>query len=78
VELAVRVALKIGVSGDERLLDGVFGVLGGAEHVAAETEDASAVAVVQNLEGDGIAAPDELDELLVGECGQDTARLLQP
>ena len=48
------------------MLDGVLGLLGGAEHVAAEGEDAAVVAVVDRLERGLGAAADELDEAVVG------------
>jgi hypothetical protein len=37
----------------------------GAEHVAAEREDAAVVAVVGHLEGDVVAAVDELGQPIV-------------
>ena len=51
--------------GREHLLEHVLGVLLGAEHVAAEGEQARLVALHQRLEGAVMPAPDERDELLV-------------
>ena len=51
--------------GQERLLDGVLGLLGGAEHVAAEGQHAAMVARVKDLEGRLGAAPQQVDQSLV-------------
>ena len=50
---------------DEDLLQDVLGVLGGAEHLAAEAEQAALVAVDDRLEGAGVAAARHRDQLLV-------------
>jgi hypothetical protein len=43
--------------------------------VAAEAQDASAEAVIEDLEGGSVAAADVLDEPLVGHGGEQAARL---
>jgi len=43
----------------------VLGFLAGAEHVAAEGEDAGTVALKRNLEGGLVPAPDLVDEPIV-------------
>jgi hypothetical protein len=49
------------------VLDGVLGLLGRAEHVAAERQHAAVVAHVQRLECRlGAAVAQQLDEALVG------------
>ena len=50
---------------DEDLLQHVLGVLGGAQHLAAEAEQAALVAVDDRLEGAGVAAARHRDQLLV-------------
>ena len=50
---------------DEDLLQDVFGVLGGAEHLAAEAEQAALVAVDDRLEGAGVAGAGHRDQVLV-------------
>ena len=50
---------------DEDLLEHVLGVLGRAQHVAAEGEQARVVAVEQDLEGVVVALADQRDEALV-------------
>ena len=49
----------------EDLLQDVFGILGGAQHLAAEAEQPSLVAVDDRLEGAGVAAPRHRDQMLV-------------
>jgi hypothetical protein len=51
--------------GGEHLLKHVLGVLLGAEHVAAEGEQAGLVALDQRLESAVVTAPDQRDEPLV-------------
>ena len=51
--------------GGEDLLQHVLGVLGRAEHVAAEGEQPRLVALEERVEGAVVAAPDERDQLLV-------------
>ena len=53
------------VGGDEDLLEHVLGVLGGAEHLAAEAEEARLVALDQRVEGVLVAPAGQGDELLV-------------
>ena len=55
----------------ERVLDGVLGLLARAEHVAAEAEDRGVVAVVERLERAFVAAADERDEPLVARESQE-------
>ena len=50
---------------DEDLLQDVFGVLGGAEHLPAEAEQAALVAVDDRLEGAGVAGAGHRDQVLV-------------
>ena len=50
---------------DEHLLEHVLGVLGRAQHVAAEGEQARVVAVEEDLEGVIVAVADQRDEPLV-------------
>ncbi len=50
---------------DEDLLQHVFGVLGRAEHLAAEAEQAALVAVDDHLEGARVARAGHRDQLLV-------------
>jgi hypothetical protein len=50
---------------DEDLLQDVFGVLGRAQHLAAEAKQAALVAVDDRLEGAGVAGPRHRDQLLV-------------
>ncbi len=57
---------ELAVGRHERVLDGVLGLLEGADHVAAEREDAAMVAVVDGLERRLGAGTDELDEAIVG------------
>ena len=59
-------AQQVAVRGQERVLDGVLGLLDRAEHVAAEREHAPVVADVERLERRLGAAAQELDEPLVG------------
>jgi hypothetical protein len=51
--------------GGEHLLQNVLGILGGAEHVAAEGEQPRLVTLEQRVEGAVVPAPDEGDQLLV-------------
>ena len=50
---------------DEDLLEHVLGVLGRAQHVAAEGEQPRVVALEQDLEGVLVAVADQRDEPLV-------------
>ncbi len=50
---------------DEDLLQDVLGVLGGAEHLAAEAEQPALVAVDDRLEGAGVAAAGHRDQPFV-------------
>ena len=72
--LAIPVALKVTVGRRERVLDGVLGLLGRADHVAAEREDPAVMAVVDGLERGLGAGTDQLDELVVGGEAQQPAR----
>ena len=56
------------------MLEGVLGLLDGAEHVAAEGEDPAVVAVVEDLEGRLGAGADVLDEALVRRQAQQHGR----
>jgi hypothetical protein len=51
---------------DEGVLRGVLAIGLGAQHVAAEAEDAEVVAVIEHLEGRCISLPDHFDQALVG------------
>ena len=53
------------VGGDEDLLEHVLGVLGRAQHLAAEAEEARLVALDQSVEGVLVALPGQRDELLI-------------
>ena len=53
------------VGGDEDLLEDVLGVLGAAEHLAAEAEQPRLVALDQRLEGVLVPSTSEGDEVLV-------------
>ena len=64
VDLAL-VAQHRFVGVDEDLLQHVLGVLGGAEHLPAEAEQATLVAVDDRLEGAGVAAARHRDQLRV-------------
>jgi hypothetical protein len=67
------VAQQLPVSGRERVLDGVLGLLARAEQMPAEAEDGSAVALEGDLEGGFVAAADLLNQPLVaGERKQAT------
>jgi hypothetical protein len=50
---------------DEDLLEHVLGVLGRAQHVAAEREEARVVAIEEDLEGVLVAGADHRDEARV-------------
>ena len=50
---------------DEDLLQDVLGVLGGAEHLAAEAEQAALVAVDDRLEGAGVAGAGHRDQMFI-------------
>ena len=50
------------VGGDEDLLEHVLGVLGRAQHLAAEAQQARLVALDERLEGVLVAAPGQGDE----------------
>ncbi len=50
---------------DEDLLEDVLGVLGGAQHLPAEAEQAALVAVDERLEGAGVATPRHRDQAVV-------------
>jgi hypothetical protein len=62
------------VRGDEGVLDGVLGLLEGAEHVPAEGQDPAVVAVVDGLERAGVTGSDESYEFLVACEAQTSAR----
>jgi len=59
------------------VLDGVLGIGDRPEHVPAETKDAGAVAVVEDLECDRIARADVLGEPLVRDCREEAPGLGQ-
>src|SRR4029079_12982020 len=68
-------ALEVGVGGSEGGLDSVLGLLLGAEHVPAETEDRTAVTLERDLERSLAAALDLLDQMVVpGEPEQPARR----
>ena len=50
---------------DEDLLEDILGVLGRAQHVATEGEQARVVAVEEDLEGVLVAGADARDEVFV-------------
>ena len=56
------------------MLEGVLGFLAGAEHVTAEGEQGSLVALEDQLEGPLVAGPHTLDELRVGRAHAGTAQ----
>jgi hypothetical protein len=56
------------------VLDGVLGLLAVAEHVTAEREDATMVALVELFERGLAAGPDEGDQSLVRRDPQDGSR----
>jgi hypothetical protein len=64
---------EVAVRRHEGVLDGVLGLLGRAQHVAAEPEDAAQVAVVEHLEGGLGARADGRDEAVVGGRARDRA-----
>jgi len=70
----LRRADQVPVRGHERVLDGVLRLLRGAEHVAAEREDAAVVAIVDDLEGRLGARADVVDKALVGSDAQQHGR----
>ena len=55
------------------MLDRVLGLLGGAQHVTAEAEDAAQMALVEHLEGRLGAAADVGDEAFVGRRARNGA-----
>ena len=65
VDVAV-VGTDVPVQGDEGVLRRVLAVGLGAQHVAAEAEDAKVVAVIEHLEGRCVSLPDHLHQALVG------------
>jgi hypothetical protein len=65
---------EIVISGEEGLLDGVLGLLGAAEHVAAEGQDRPVVAVIDCLERHLLALADEVDEAGVAGKAKQTRR----
>jgi hypothetical protein len=67
--------MQVGVRGDERLLDGVLGIVRGAEHVAAERQDSRTVAVEEDLERRRVAAADVLDQPLIRKSAENAAWL---
>ena len=69
---------ELAIRGHERVLDGVLGLLGGAEHVAAEGEDAAVMAVIDGLERGLGAATEQLDEPVVGGEAQQPAGIRGP
>ena len=54
------------MNGREHLLENVLSVLARAEEVAAEREQSRLVARDQDLEGGGVAPPDDGDQALIG------------
>jgi hypothetical protein len=54
------------VGRDECLLDGVLGLVLGAQHVAAEAEHSGGVALVEDLEGGLVTGAHKLDQAVVG------------
>ena len=71
-------ALEVAVGRGEGVLDGVLGLLARTEHVPAEAEDAGAVALEDDLEGELVTAPDLLDEPLVAREGEQALRAKHP
>jgi hypothetical protein len=71
-------AQQVAVGREERVLDGVLGLLHGAEHVAAEGEDAAVMARVHDLEGRFRAAAQRIDESLVRSQPQEARRDARP
>src|SRR3954469_15459429 len=72
VQVTLAVALDVCVRGNEGVLNGVLGVRGRSEHVAAEAENPCRVAVVEDLEGRDLASADVLDQALVGERSEES------
>ena len=69
------------MGGGEGVLNGVLGLLAGAEHVPAERQDPRHVALVDDLEGGLAALPDAVDQVLVARAaraGAWTARGARP
>jgi hypothetical protein len=54
---------EVVVRGEERVLHSVLGLLEAREHVPAEREDRAMVAVVDGLEGGGLALANELHQV---------------
>jgi hypothetical protein len=73
-DLALAAALKVTVGGSKGVLHGVLCLLGRAEHVAAEAEDAGAVALECHLEGQLAPAADLLDQPFVARQGEQPLR----
>jgi hypothetical protein len=60
------------------VLDGVLGLLAGAEHVTAEGEDAGAMTLEGDFEGELVPAPDLLDDPLVAREREQALRPERP
>jgi hypothetical protein len=65
VDLLARVR-QLAVGGEERVLDGILGLVRVAEHVSAKRQDRPVVAVIQRLERAVLTESDHLDQLVVG------------
>ncbi len=61
------------MDGEEDVLEGVLRLLAAAEHVAAEGEQPAVVAVVDRLEGGGVAGAQPLDEPVVAQPAEEPA-----
>ena len=65
---------EVAVSGRERELDGVLGLLSRGEHVATKGQQARRIALEEHLERRLVAAADLLDEPVVGDQREQPTR----
>src|SRR5829696_8411142 len=77
-DLALPAALKIVERGRKGVLNRVLGLLARAEHVAAEGQDAAAVALESDLEGQLVPAADLLHQPFVAGKGEQPLRAEPP
>src|SRR5215207_1057071 len=77
-ELALLAALKIVERGRKGVLNRVLSLLARAEHVAAEGQDAAAVALESDLEGQLVPAADLLHQPFVAGKGEQPLRAEPP
>ena len=75
LEIDLRAPLaEMVVRGDEHALEGVLGLLVRAQHVAAEAQQRSVVAVIDRLERRLVTAPQGSDQPLIGGAAQQPRR----